>query len=68
MKFLAVSPGVHAIDTLTLTDIESGFSMNLRCVSFYEMNILLIINALTLGPSWMWSFMNINWDRRCILE
>ncbi|THU79801.1 hypothetical protein K435DRAFT_875060 [Dendrothele bispora CBS 962.96] len=32
MKFLAVSPGVHAIDTLTLTDIESGFSMNLRSV------------------------------------
>jgi len=32
MDFLAVSPGVHSIDTLTLTDIESGFSMNLRCV------------------------------------
>ncbi|KAF8152924.1 TRAPP trafficking subunit Trs65-domain-containing protein [Crassisporium funariophilum] len=32
MNFLAVSPGVHSIDTLTLTDIESGFSMNLRSV------------------------------------
>ncbi|KAF5345766.1 hypothetical protein D9758_011868 [Tetrapyrgos nigripes] len=32
MKFLAVTPGVHAIDTLTLTDVESGFSMNLRSV------------------------------------
>lgn len=30
MEFLAVSPGVHSIDTLTLTDIETGFSMNLR--------------------------------------
>ncbi|KAJ2919741.1 hypothetical protein MD484_g630, partial [Candolleomyces efflorescens] len=27
-----VSPGVHSIDTLTLTDIETGFSMNLRAV------------------------------------
>ncbi|KAH9474413.1 hypothetical protein JR316_0012871 [Psilocybe cubensis] len=32
MDFLAVSPGVHSIDTLTLTDIESGFSTNLRSV------------------------------------
>ncbi|KAJ3865463.1 TRAPP trafficking subunit Trs65-domain-containing protein [Lentinula novae-zelandiae] len=32
MKFLAVSPGVHSIDTLTLTDIESGLAMNLRSV------------------------------------
>lgn len=30
MDFLAVLPGVHSIDTLTLTDTESGFSMNLR--------------------------------------
>ncbi|KAF8177678.1 TRAPP trafficking subunit Trs65-domain-containing protein [Pholiota molesta] len=32
MEFLAVSPGVHAIDTLTLTDVETGFSTNLRSV------------------------------------
>jgi len=32
MEFLAVSPGVHSIDALTLTDIESGFSTNLRYV------------------------------------
>jgi hypothetical protein len=32
MDFLAVLPGVHSIDTLTLTDTESGFSMNLRYV------------------------------------
>ncbi|KAF9554996.1 hypothetical protein CPC08DRAFT_821343 [Agrocybe pediades] len=32
MDFLAVSPGVHSIDTLTLTDVESGFSTNLRSV------------------------------------
>ncbi|KAJ3517079.1 hypothetical protein NLJ89_g739 [Agrocybe chaxingu] len=32
MDFLAVSPGVHSIDSLTLTDIETGFSMNLRSV------------------------------------
>lgn len=30
MEFLAVTPGVHPIDALTLTDVESGFSMNLR--------------------------------------
>lgn len=32
MKFLAVSPGVHTIAALTLTDIESGYSINLRWV------------------------------------
>ncbi|KZP26559.1 hypothetical protein FIBSPDRAFT_949421, partial [Athelia psychrophila] len=32
MKFLAVTPGVHSIDTLTLTDIVNGYSMNLRSV------------------------------------
>ncbi|KAF8909732.1 TRAPP trafficking subunit Trs65-domain-containing protein [Gymnopilus junonius] len=32
MNFVAVSPGVHSIDTLTLTDVESGFSTNLRSV------------------------------------
>ncbi|KAF9531099.1 TRAPP trafficking subunit Trs65-domain-containing protein [Crepidotus variabilis] len=32
MNFLAVSPGVHSIDALTLTDVETGFSMNLRSV------------------------------------
>jgi hypothetical protein len=30
MKFLALSPGVHSIDTLTLTDVESGLAMNLK--------------------------------------
>ena len=29
MDFLAVSPGVHSIDTLTLTDVENGFAMNM---------------------------------------
>ncbi|KAF9262890.1 hypothetical protein L218DRAFT_980323 [Marasmius fiardii PR-910] len=32
MEFLALAPGVHSIDFLTLTDTESGFSMNLRSV------------------------------------
>ncbi|KAJ7639092.1 TRAPP trafficking subunit Trs65-domain-containing protein [Roridomyces roridus] len=32
MEFLAVTPGVHSIDTLTLTDVVSGHSMNLRSV------------------------------------
>ncbi|KAF8635606.1 hypothetical protein AX15_000246 [Amanita polypyramis BW_CC] len=32
MQFLAVTPGVHSIDALTLTDIESGYSINLRSV------------------------------------
>ncbi|KAF9452126.1 hypothetical protein P691DRAFT_722685 [Macrolepiota fuliginosa MF-IS2] len=30
MEFLAVSPGVHSIEALTLMDIESGYSINLR--------------------------------------
>ncbi|PIL28002.1 hypothetical protein GSI_09853 [Ganoderma sinense ZZ0214-1] len=32
MDFLALAPGVHSIDTLTLTDIQSGVTMNLRSV------------------------------------
>ncbi|KAI0762189.1 TRAPP trafficking subunit Trs65-domain-containing protein [Trametes elegans] len=32
MDFLALTPGVHSIDTLTLTDIQTGFTMNLRSV------------------------------------
>ena len=32
MDFLALSPGVHSIDTPTLTDVETGFAMNLRWV------------------------------------
>ncbi|KAJ7653475.1 TRAPP trafficking subunit Trs65-domain-containing protein [Mycena rosella] len=32
MEFLAVTPGVHSINTLTLTDVVSGYSMNLRSV------------------------------------
>ncbi|KAG6865222.1 hypothetical protein C0991_004345 [Blastosporella zonata] len=32
IEFLAVTPGVHSIDALTLTDVETGFSMNLRSV------------------------------------
>ncbi|KAF5350617.1 hypothetical protein D9756_008634 [Leucocoprinus leucothites] len=33
MEFLAVSPGVHSIKALTLTDIESGHSINLRVIT-----------------------------------
>ncbi|KAG7451363.1 uncharacterized protein BT62DRAFT_882978 [Guyanagaster necrorhizus] len=32
MKFLALTSGIHTIDVLTLTDVESGFSTNLRRV------------------------------------
>ncbi|KAI1783130.1 TRAPP trafficking subunit Trs65-domain-containing protein [Ganoderma leucocontextum] len=32
MDFLALAPGVHSIDTLTLTDIQSSVTMNLRSV------------------------------------
>ncbi|KAF9051153.1 hypothetical protein BDZ89DRAFT_1057018, partial [Hymenopellis radicata] len=32
MRFMALMAGVHTIDTLTLTDIESGNSTNLRSV------------------------------------
>ena len=30
MDLFAVMPGVHAIDALMLTDVESGQTMNLR--------------------------------------
>lgn len=32
MEFIAVTPGVHTLEVLTFTDVESGFSMNLRNV------------------------------------
>jgi len=32
MDFLAISPGVHAVDILTLTDVETGYAVNLRSV------------------------------------
>ncbi|KAI0637607.1 TRAPP trafficking subunit Trs65-domain-containing protein [Trametes polyzona] len=32
MDFLALAPGVHSIDTLTLTDVQTGFTMNLKSV------------------------------------
>ncbi|KAH9839023.1 TRAPP trafficking subunit Trs65-domain-containing protein [Rhodofomes roseus] len=32
MDFLALTPGVHPIDELVLTDVQSGFSMHLRSV------------------------------------
>ncbi|KAF9792921.1 TRAPP trafficking subunit Trs65-domain-containing protein [Thelephora terrestris] len=32
MDFLALMPGVHSVDTLTLTDVETGHSVNLRSV------------------------------------
>jgi hypothetical protein len=32
MDFLAMTPGVHSVDILSFTDIETGFSMDLRSV------------------------------------
>ncbi|KAH7888903.1 TRAPP trafficking subunit Trs65-domain-containing protein [Phlebopus sp. FC_14] len=33
MDFIALLPGVHSVDVLTLTDIETGYSVNLRSVT-----------------------------------
>lgn len=30
MDFIALKPGVHSIEVLTLTDVQSGVTMNLR--------------------------------------
>lgn len=35
MQFLALQPGVHSIHSLTLMDVETGYSMNLKCVRHY---------------------------------
>jgi len=35
MDFLALMPGVHPVDVLTLTDVETGYAVNLRCVVFH---------------------------------
>lgn len=30
MQFMAMTPGVHPVETLTLTDVETGYSVSLR--------------------------------------
>ncbi|KAJ1311155.1 hypothetical protein OPQ81_009656 [Rhizoctonia solani] len=30
MRFLAIQPGSHSVETLTLTDVETGYAINLR--------------------------------------
>ncbi|KEP55844.1 AMMECR 1 domain protein [Rhizoctonia solani 123E] len=30
MRFLAIQPGSHSVDTLTLADVETGYAINLR--------------------------------------
>lgn len=37
MDFLALSPGVHPVDSLMLTDIETGYAVNLRWEKLAEM-------------------------------
>jgi hypothetical protein len=32
MQFLALRPGVHSIASLTLLDVESGFTKNLKSI------------------------------------
>jgi len=32
MQFLALRPGLHSVDTLTITDTEAEFTLNLRSV------------------------------------
>ena len=32
MDFLVLTPGVHSVDVLTLTDVETGCAVNLRFV------------------------------------
>ncbi|OCH88177.1 hypothetical protein OBBRIDRAFT_108754 [Obba rivulosa] len=39
MDFLALSPGVHSLDTLVLRDVHTGYSMNLRCVAFLPLTV-----------------------------
>lgn len=55
MNFLAISHGVHLIDTLTLTDIETGISTNLRLV--FEFSLNKLAPQYYLAPYWMWSCM-----------
>jgi hypothetical protein len=42
MQFMALRPGLHAIDTLTITDTEAEFSLNLRYVLLPTSAALLI--------------------------
>jgi hypothetical protein len=56
MEFLAVTPGVHSITTLTLTDVESGYSMNLRyvcnafCCSFTHFRVRSVMDIVVHEP------------------
>lgn len=58
MRFLALKPGVHSVEVLTLTDVQTGFTMNLRWV----LTMLPLVQPaheddLT-DPSWTWSCTN----------
>ena len=50
MDFLALSPGVHSVETLTLTDIQTGYTMNLRYVAT-DHNCSTMLNKNYCGSS-----------------
>ena len=35
MDFIALTPGVHSIDALSLTDVQSGYIIHLKSVTIY---------------------------------
>lgn len=39
MSFLALTPGVHSIDMLTLTDVETGYAVNLRYADLSSLDL-----------------------------
>ena len=53
MRFIALSPGIHIIDGLVLTDLDLNESTNLRFVYFHlsflkAHHLLVIINLVDL--------------------
>ncbi|KAK0205036.1 TRAPP trafficking subunit Trs65-domain-containing protein [Desarmillaria ectypa] len=59
MKFLALAPGVHTIEILTLTDTESGFSTDLKHVLFLVMLSLPFTLSFPAGLSSILSSMSV---------
>ena len=57
MSFLALAPGVHTIEALTLTDIETQHALTLRCASS-----LLVITFIRTYPYYV---SGLRWTSSC---
>lgn len=51
MQFLALRPGLHSVDTLTIMDTEAEYTLNLRLVPRKSHQVCCSVGPL--GQLWM---------------